>query len=132
MTVRIETRTEPPVLRTTELTRRFGSLVAVDALDLAIAPRLIFGLLGSNGAGKTTTIRMLTTLLPPTSGTAEVAGYDIVREPDRVRQHIGYVPQLLSADGGDDWSRPHCAPRRVGSAQEITRPVRDEDADHHA
>jgi hypothetical protein len=90
MSAHIETRAEPPVLRTTELTHRFGSLVAVDALDLAIAPRLIFGLLGSNGAGKTTTIRMLTTLLPPTSGTAEVAGYDIVREPDRVRQRIGY------------------------------------------
>lgn len=95
-----ESRIEVPAVRTTGLTRRFGSLVAVNALDLTIAPRTIFGLLGSNGAGKSTTIRMLTTLLPPTSGTAEVAGYDIVREPGRVRQHIGYVPQLLSADGG--------------------------------
>lgn len=100
MTASTEARTETPVIRTANLTRRFGSLAAVDALNLVVAPRLIFGLLGSNGAGKTTTIRMLTTLLPPTSGTAEVAGYDIVREPDRVRQHIGYVPQLLSADGG--------------------------------
>jgi ABC-2 type transport system ATP-binding protein len=92
--------TDTPVVRTTALTRTFGSLVAVDALDLTVAPRTIFGLLGSNGAGKTTAIRMLTTLLPPTSGTAEVGGFDIVREPDRVRRHIGYVPQLVSADGG--------------------------------
>lgn len=88
-----------PVLRAKALTRRFGALVAVDAIDLEIDAGMIFGLLGSNGAGKSTTIRMLTTLLPPTSGTAEVAGYDILRDPDRVRRHIGYVPQLLSADG---------------------------------
>jgi len=90
---------DAPVVRTIALTRRFGSLLAVDALDLTIAAGTIFGLLGSNGAGKTTVIRMLTTLLPPTSGTAEVAGYDIVRDAARVRRHIGYVPQLLSADG---------------------------------
>src|ERR1035437_6795581 len=90
---------DAPVVRTIALTRRFGSLLAVDALDLTIATGTIFGLLGSNGAGKTTVIRMLTTLLPPTSGTAEVAGYDIVRDAARVRRHIGYVPQLLSADG---------------------------------
>jgi ABC-2 type transport system ATP-binding protein len=59
----------------------------------------IFGLLGSNGAGKTTLIKMLTTLLPPSDGTATVAGFDIRREPARVRRAIGYVPQLLSADG---------------------------------
>jgi len=89
----------PPVLRTMALTRRFGSLVAVDALDLSVSAGSIFGLLGPNGAGKTTTIRMLTTLLPPTSGTAEVAGHDIVRDPAGVRRSIGYVPQLLSSDG---------------------------------
>jgi ABC-2 type transport system ATP-binding protein len=59
----------------------------------------MFGLLGSNGAGKTTAIKMLTTLLPPTSGTAAVAGFDIRREPSKVRRAIGYVPQLISADG---------------------------------
>jgi ABC-2 type transport system ATP-binding protein len=87
------------VLRTMKLTRRFGSLVAVDAMDLTVPAQTIFGLLGPNGAGKSTTIRMLTTLLRPTSGTAVVAGYDIVRDPGKVRRHIGYVPQLLSADG---------------------------------
>jgi ABC-2 type transport system ATP-binding protein len=59
----------------------------------------IFGLLGPNGAGKSTTIKMLTTLLGPTSGTASVGGYDIVRSPAQVRRKIGYVPQMLSADG---------------------------------
>jgi ABC-2 type transport system ATP-binding protein len=59
----------------------------------------VFGLLGPNGAGKTTTIKMLVTLLPPTSGTASVGGFDIVREADEVRRLIGYVPQALSADG---------------------------------
>lgn len=88
-----------PVVRTVGLTQQFHDLVAVDHLDLAIPAGQIFGLLGPNGAGKTTTIKMLTTLLPPTSGTATIAGYDICREPKQVRRRIGYVPQLLSADG---------------------------------
>ena len=86
------------VLDTMALSRRFGDLVAVDSLTLQVE-RGLFGLLGSNGAGKTTVIKMLTTLLPPTSGTATVAGFDIRREPERVRRVIGYVPQMLSADG---------------------------------
>ena len=89
----------PPAVVTNALTRRFGELVAVDRLDLVIEPGIIFGLLGPNGAGKSTTIRMLTTLLPPSSGSALVAGHDVVREPADVRRHIGYVPQLVSADG---------------------------------
>lgn len=88
-----------PAIKTVALTRRFGGLTAVDHLDLQIPSGGIFGLLGSNGAGKSTTIKMLTTLLPPTSGTAEVDGFDIVKEPAKVRGRIGYVPQLLSADG---------------------------------
>ena len=86
-------------IETEALTARFGDVVAVDALDLTVDDE-IFGLLGPNGAGKTTTIKMLITLLPPTSGTARVAGLDVVREASAVRQRIGYVPQLLSADGG--------------------------------
>jgi len=81
------------------LTRRFDGVAAVDHLDLAIAPGTIFGLLGPNGAGKSTAIKMLITLLPPSSGTARVAGFDVVREASAVRRRIGYVPQLLSADG---------------------------------
>ena len=82
-----------------DLTRRFGDLVAVDHASFTIAEGEIFGLIGPNGAGKSTLIKMLTTLLPPTSGSAIVAGYDIVQRPGEVRRHIGYVPQLLSADG---------------------------------
>jgi ABC-2 type transport system ATP-binding protein len=89
-----------PVIETRALSRSFGSLTAVQDLDLEIEHGVIFGLLGPNGAGKSTTIRMLTTLLPPSSGTASVAGYDIVRQAPDVRRRIGYVPQLLSADGG--------------------------------
>ena len=81
------------------LTKRFGSFTAVDALDLEARPGEILGLLGPNGAGKTTTIKMLITLLPPTAGSATVAGADVAREPGRVRRRIGYVPQLVSADG---------------------------------
>ena len=81
------------------LTRRYGSLVAVNHLNFSCPHGVIFGLLGPNGAGKSTMIKMLTTLLPPTEGTALVAGFDIVREPRSVRRNIGYVSQMLSADG---------------------------------
>jgi ABC-2 type transport system ATP-binding protein len=81
------------------LTRKFGDLTAVDSVTLTINQGEIFGLIGPNGAGKSTLIKMLTTLLPPTSGSATIAGYDIVNQPADVRRHIGYVPQLLSADG---------------------------------
>jgi ABC-2 type transport system ATP-binding protein len=87
------------ILKTNGLTRRFGDLTAVDGLNLAVAEGEVFGLLGPNGAGKSTVIKMLTTLLPPTAGTAEVAGFDIRRQPARVRAAIGYVPQLISVDG---------------------------------
>ncbi|NTV09344.1 MAG: ATP-binding cassette domain-containing protein [Zoogloea sp.] len=86
-------------IETTELTRCFGDHVAVDRLSLRVPAGIVFGLLGPNGAGKSTTIRMLTTLLQPTSGTALVAGCDIVARPREVRRRIGYVPQMLSADG---------------------------------
>jgi ABC-2 type transport system ATP-binding protein len=87
-------------ITTSSLTRRFDTLVAVDQLDLTVEAGTIFGLLGPNGAGKSTTLKMLTTLLPPTAGSARVAGHDIVHESARVRRAIGYVPQLVSADGG--------------------------------
>ena len=87
-----------PAVVTSGLSRRFDDLVAVQPLDLVIAHGELFGLLGSNGAGKSTTLKMLTTLLPPTSGTASVVGFDVVRQSREVRRHIGYVPQLVSAD----------------------------------
>jgi len=92
----------PPhsALEAEALTRRFGDVVAVDALDLSVSLGECFGLLGSNGAGKSTTIKMLTTLLPPTSGSARVVGFDVVRDARQVRRRIGYVPQMLSADSG--------------------------------
>ncbi|MGB7924356.1 MAG: ATP-binding cassette domain-containing protein [Pyrinomonadaceae bacterium] len=87
------------ILETQALTRRFGKLTAVDAMTISVAREEVFGLLGPNGAGKTTAIKMLTTLLPPTSGSARVAGFDITRAASTVRRLIGYVPQLLSVDG---------------------------------
>lgn len=89
----------PPIIEAHALVRRFGNLTAVDALTLSIQPGEVFGLLGRNGAGKTTLIKMLTTLLLPTAGSASVGGFDIVREAASVRRIIGYVPQALSADG---------------------------------
>jgi ABC-2 type transport system ATP-binding protein len=87
------------ILQTERLTRRFNSLTAVNELSVAVAEGEVFGLLGPNGAGKTTTIKMLITLLPPSSGRARVAGLDVVSQAPAVRRVIGYVPQMLSADG---------------------------------
>jgi ABC-2 type transport system ATP-binding protein len=88
-----------PAIRADGLTRRFGPLTAVDGLSLEVEPGEVFGLIGANGAGKSVTIKMLTTLLPPTSGRAWVAGFEVTREAAAVRRHIGYVPQMVSADG---------------------------------
>ncbi len=87
------------ILEAQNLTKRFGHFTAVDSFSVTVAGGEIFGLLGPNGAGKSTVIKMLTTLLPPTSGTARIANCDIVRQSGAVRRLIGYVPQLLSADG---------------------------------
>jgi ABC-2 type transport system ATP-binding protein len=80
------------------LTKRFGDFVAVDALNFSVEHGEIFGLLGPNGAGKSTLIRMLTTLVPPTSGTARVNNFDIVKNPNGVRQSIGVIPQAMTSD----------------------------------
>jgi ABC-2 type transport system ATP-binding protein len=80
------------------ITKRFGALLAVDNVSFQVQGGEIFGLLGPNGAGKSTLIRMLTTLVPPTSGTATVAGYDIVRDPNAVRASIGVIPQNMTSD----------------------------------
>lgn len=88
----------PSIICTRELTLLHGDKTAVDRLSLDIAEGEIFGLIGRNGAGKTTTIKMLTTLLPPSSGSATVANYNIVDNASNVRRIIGYVPQAVSAD----------------------------------
>ncbi len=85
-------------VETESLTKRYGDLLAVDALSLSIEEGEIFGLLGPNGAGKTTTLSMLATLLKPTSGTARVNGYDILTHPANVRRSIGIVFQDPSSD----------------------------------
>jgi ABC-2 type transport system ATP-binding protein len=79
-----------------KLVKRFGSFVAVDNISLSVRKGEVFGFLGPNGAGKSTTIRMLCGLLKPTAGRAEVAGYDVARKPESVRQNIGYMSQKFS------------------------------------
>ncbi len=86
------------IIEVTGLTKLFGNLVAVNNLSLEVLEGESFGLLGPNGAGKTTTIKMLTTLLLPTSGSAKIGGYDVVKNAYEVRKIIGYVPQLISTD----------------------------------
>jgi ABC-2 type transport system ATP-binding protein len=83
----------------TALSHLYGSYLTVDHISFAIKAGAIFGLIGPNGAGKSTTIKMLTTLLPVTSGDAYINGYSIIKQPAQVRESIGYVPQLISADG---------------------------------
>ncbi|OHE85008.1 MAG: multidrug ABC transporter ATP-binding protein [Verrucomicrobia bacterium RIFCSPLOWO2_12_FULL_64_8] len=80
-------------IHATGLRRVFGVLTAVDGLDLDIAAGEIFGLVGPDGAGKTTTMRMLTGILAPTAGAAQVAGYDVVRQAEALKEHIGYMSQ---------------------------------------
>jgi ABC-2 type transport system ATP-binding protein len=93
------TTAAPLAIEMSGLTLRFGNLTAVDGIDCSVVQGQMFGLLGANGAGKTSTLKILTTLLPPTAGTARVAGFDVARRPMEVRRRIGYVPQMLSADG---------------------------------
>ncbi|MCX9009709.1 MAG: ATP-binding cassette domain-containing protein [Candidatus Methanoperedens sp.] len=85
-------------IRTEALTKKFGKITAVDSLNLEVEEGEIFGLLGPNGAGKTTLISMLCTIMKPTSGRAWVGGFDIVKEPSKVRKSIGIVFQQPSVD----------------------------------
>src|SRR3954466_13791977 len=82
-----------PIIETRDLTRRFGTLTAVDRLNLSVAKGEIFGLVGPDGAGKTTTLRMLCGLMDPTEGSARVAGHDVARDSQAVRDEIGYMAQ---------------------------------------
>lgn len=80
------------------LVKKFGDLIAVNDISFFVENGEIFGLLGPNGAGKTTLIRMMTTLTPPTSGTAMIAGHDIRTDADGVRQVLGVIPQAFTSD----------------------------------
>jgi len=80
------------------LTKSFGSIVALDGIDFDVPPGTVFGLLGPNGAGKTTAVRVLTTILPPDGGRAEVLGHDVVRDAAAVRYRIGLAGQNAAVD----------------------------------
>ncbi|HAV63129.1 MAG TPA: multidrug ABC transporter ATP-binding protein, partial [Verrucomicrobiales bacterium] len=84
-----------PAVQTSSLTRVYGSMVALNNLDLTINQGDLFGFIGSNGAGKTTTLRILATFLAPSGGTATVLGHDVVKEADAVRHVIGYMPDFF-------------------------------------
>lgn len=86
------------VIKVRDLTKKFGNFVAVDHISFGVKRGEIFGFLGPNGAGKSTAIKMLTTLLHPTSGSAEICGYDVVKDSDEVRRHIGIIFQDRSSD----------------------------------
>jgi ABC-2 type transport system ATP-binding protein len=94
-TLKCEVYAPSKIFETEALTRRFGTFTAVDALTISVGAGEVFGLGGPNGAGKTTVIKMLTTLLRPTSGRARVAGFDLTRQAGSVRRAIGYVPQAV-------------------------------------
>jgi ABC-2 type transport system ATP-binding protein len=107
-----------------KLTRTFDGLTAVDGVSFAVPAGELFGLLGPNGAGKTTTINMLSTLLRPTAGRAEVAGFDIVRSRDSVRRSIGVVFQEPALDGkltGRENLEFHAMMYRLGQAERRQR-----------
>ncbi|HPS40262.1 MAG TPA: ABC transporter ATP-binding protein [Candidatus Cloacimonadota bacterium] len=84
------------MIQTHDLTKKFGQFTAVDKLNLNITRGEIFGFLGANGAGKTTTIRMLCGLIPPSSGTASLAGFDILRQSENVKASLGYMSQRFA------------------------------------
>ena len=87
-----------PDVEVDKITKRFGDFTAVDQVSFDVAHGEVFGLLGPNGAGKSTLIRMLTTLVPPTSGTALVNGFDVRKHPNSVRRSIGVIPQAMTSD----------------------------------
>ncbi len=88
--------TEAPAVTLKEITKRFGDFVAVDRVSLEVRKSEIFGFLGPNGAGKSTTIRMLCGILSPTSGSGSVAGFDVIRDAERIKERIGYMSQRFS------------------------------------
>src|SRR5207245_6468582 len=91
----IESANGTPAVQTYSLTRVYGPMTALNALDLTVNRGDLFGFIGSNGAGKTTTLRILATFMAPSAGRAEVLGHDVVRDADAVRHIIGYMPDFF-------------------------------------
>src|ERR1700682_4634133 len=115
----------PAAIEVEQLVREFRKGPrAVDGIDLAVAPGEIYGFLGPNGAGKSTTVLMLTTLLPPTAGTAKVAGFDIVSEGPKVRSSIGAALQEAALDPlltGNEHMRLQTSLHGLGKAEREER-----------
>jgi ABC-2 type transport system ATP-binding protein len=88
----------PPAIEVENITKKYGEFTAVDSVSFAVQEGEIFGLLGPNGAGKSTLIRMMTTLIEITGGTARISGHDVQKEPDEARRHIGVIPQAMTSD----------------------------------
>jgi len=116
-----------PAISAAGLRRTFGAVTAVAGLDLTVAPGEIFGLVGPDGAGKTTTMRMLTGILPPTAGTATVAGFDVSRDTEGLKEHIGYMsqrfglyPDLTVSENLDFYADIYSVPSR-GRAEKVER-----------
>src|SRR5688500_6228302 len=95
MAIEVSPSNSTPAVQTTNLTRVYGNMVALNALTLTVNRGDLFGFIGSNGAGKTTTLRILATFLAPSGGKAEILGHDVVQDADRVRHIIGYMPDFF-------------------------------------
>src|SRR5688572_22455542 len=95
MAIEVSPNQSMPAVQTTNLTRVYGNMIALNALTLTVNRGDLFGFIGSNGAGKTTTLRILATFLAPSGGKAEVLGHDVVQDADRVRHIIGYMPDFF-------------------------------------
>src|SRR5687767_15848351 len=94
----VEGMSQRPAIEADNLVKHFGETVAVDGVSLSVPQGSVLGMLGPNGAGKTTTVRMMTTLTTPTSGTARVAGHDVIKEPAAVRRNMGLTGQAATVD----------------------------------
>jgi ABC-2 type transport system ATP-binding protein len=94
----VRAKDEPPAIEAVDLVKKYGDVTALDGLSFSVRPGAVFGLLGPNGAGKSTTIKILTTLSTPTSGSATVAGIDVLARPNDVRRAIGVVTQGSGTD----------------------------------
>ena len=106
---------ETDIVKVEELTKLFGPKAAVDHINFSVPRGEVFGVVGPNGAGKSTTVKILTTLLPASGGSARINGYDIRQQPGQVRRFIGYVPQDLSADGDARHLRDGTFPAHPGA-----------------